>query len=115
MKLNDALLKMNKKVLLVLIVCLLISNIYCFGLLLNASVEINDTHSETARLTERSSLALQIIRKGWVGKNASYVIDLSKELEQQGMLVKSQKSLLEIGDIIFETKDDLVSEARYID
>jgi len=90
--------------------------IYLFVLLLNAGVALDDARSYSTHLRERSDLALSIVRKDWIGKDAASVTELSKELERQGVIVGPESnSAFGIGDFIFETKGGVVTEVRYID
>ena len=94
----------------------LLGAIYLFVLLLNAGMELDNARSQTTYLRERSDLALTIVRKEWVGKDTASVIELSKELERQGVVVGPESSsAFGIGDFIFETKGGVVTEVRYID
>lgn len=93
----------------------LIAVLYLFVLLLNAGSAVGDARSEVAHLRERSDLALTIVRKDWVGKEAARVTALSRELEQKGVIVKTEGSSFEIGDLIFETKGGLITGVRYLD
>jgi hypothetical protein len=88
---------------------------YLFVLLLNAGSALDDARSEVARLRERSDLALSVVRKDWLGKDAASVADLSRQLEQQGVIVGTEGDSFKIGDFIFETKGSLVTRVRYID
>lgn len=93
----------------------LVAALYLFVLLLNGGVALDDARSEVVRLRARSDLALSIIRKDWIGKDATSIAELSKELERQGVIVGVEDSVFEIGDFIFETQGSLVTEVHYID
>jgi hypothetical protein len=93
----------------------LLGVIYAFVLLLNAGSALDSARSEAARQRERSGLALSIIRKEWVGKDAEGVVTLSREFEKQGVVVGTEDGSLEIGDLIFEIKQGSVTDVRYID
>jgi hypothetical protein len=94
----------------------LLAAIYLLVLLLDAGMALDNSRTQTSHLRQRSELALTIVRKEWVGKDATQVVDLSKELEQQGVIVGPEsKSAFGIGDFIFETKDGVVTNVRYID
>lgn len=89
--------------------------IYACFLLLNAGAALDDARSEATRQRERSNLALAIIRKEWLGKEVARVTALSKELEEQGVIVGTENGAIEIGDLIFEVKRGVVTDVRYID
>ena len=89
--------------------------IYLFALLLDAGVALDNSRSQTSYLRERSELALTIIRKEWIGKDAKHVAELSKKLKQQGVVVGTEGNDYKIGDFIFETSDGVVSGVRYLD
>ncbi len=93
----------------------LVAAMYLFVLLLNAGSALDDARSEVARLRERSDLALSLVRKDWLGKNAASVADLSRQLAQRGVIVGTEGDSFEIGDFIFETKGGVVTGVRYID
>lgn len=93
----------------------LIAVFYLFLLLLNAGSALGDARSEVARLRERSDLALVVVHKDWLGKDAASVADLSRELGQKGLIVGTEGSSFKIGDFIFETKDGFVTGVHYID
>jgi len=93
----------------------LLGAIYACILLLNAGSALDSARSEAARQRERSDLALSIIRKEWIGKDAEGVATLSREFEKQGVIVGTEDGSLEIGDLIFEIKQGSVTDVRYID
>ena len=93
----------------------LLASIYLSVLLLNGGIALDNARSEVTRLRERSDLALSIVRKDWLGKDATSIADLSKEFERQGVIVGVEGDVFEIGDLIFETTGGLVMEVRYID
>ena len=93
----------------------LVAALYLFVLLLNGGGALDDARSEVARLRKRSDLALAIVRKNWIGRDAASVNKLSKEFEQQGVIVGVENGVIEIGDFIFEVQGDLVTEVHYID
>ena len=107
---------MNKRLPWIFVGLAFLAVIYLFVLLLNTSVALDDARAYSARLRERGVLALSIEREGWVGKDIASVTWLSGELERRGVIVGSEgDGVFEIGDFIFETKDGVVSEVRYID
>lgn len=89
--------------------------LYLFVLLLNAGVALDNARSQVTYLRERSDLALSIVRKNWIGKDATRVADLSKELERQGVIVGVEGNDFKVGDLIFETKGGVVTGVRYFD
>lgn len=90
--------------------------LYLFVLLLNAGVALDDARSQVARLRERNELVLSIARKEWIGKEAASVADLANEFERQGVIAKKTKDgSFEIGDLIFEIKNGVVTQVRYFD
>lgn len=93
----------------------LLAVLYLFVLLLNGGSALNDARSEVVRLRERSDLALSLVRKDWIGREAARVKVLSKEFERQGVIVGIEGDAFKIGDFIFETQDGLVTEVHYID
>ena len=84
-------------------------------LLLNGGAALEDSRSEVVRLRERSNLALSIVRNDWLGKNKASVTNLSKGLEQHGVIVGVEGNNFKIGDFIFETNGDSVIKVNYID
>lgn len=99
----------------ILFVLSLLAAIYLFVLLLNAGVALDNARSQTSFLRERSNLALLIVRKEWIGENVEHLVELYKEFERQGVVVGIEKNNFKIGDIIFETKNNVVTELHYID
>lgn len=89
--------------------------LYLFVLLLNAGAALDNARSQVTYLRERSDLALSIVRKNWIGEDATRVADLSKELERQGVIVGVEGNDFKIGDLIFETKGGVVTGVRYFD
>jgi len=92
-----------------------LASLYLLVLLLNGGVALDNARSEVTRLRERSNLALSIVRKDWLEKKAASLAELSIELERQGVIVGVEGDTLKVGDFIFETKGDVVTEVRYID
>ncbi len=99
----------------ILFCCSLLAAVYSFALLLNAGGALDDARSEVERLRERSDLALVILRKNWLGTEVTSLSTLSKDLRQQGVIVKNHEGVYEIGDIVFETKGGLIKDLRYFD
>lgn len=94
----------------------LLAALYLCVLLMNAGVALDDARSQVARLQERNELVLSIARKDWIGKEVVRVAVLANELERQGVIVKKTKDgSFEIGDLIFEIKDGVVTQVRYFD
>lgn len=89
--------------------------VYLLVLLLDAGVALDNARSQVTYLRERSDLALSIVRKNWIGKDAARVADLSKELERQGVIVGVEGNDFKVGDLIFETKGGVVTGVRYFD
>jgi hypothetical protein len=84
--------------------------------LLDAGALIDGAKYRVERLRERSDLALFVIRKEWVGEEAAGVAALSHESGRQGMIAKkAPDGSFEIGDLIFEIKDGVVTQVRYFD
>jgi hypothetical protein len=100
-----------------LLVCLsFLGNLYLFVLLLDAGALIDGARSSVERLRERSDLALFIVRQEWVGKEVAGVRALSDEIGRQGVIVKNlPDGSFEVGDLIFETKEGIVTQVRYFD
>ena len=84
-------------------------------LLLNGGSALTDARSQTTHLRERSELALLVIRRDWIGRQANSVASLSKELEQKGTAVSARDGTLEMGDLVFEVRAGVVADVRYID
>jgi len=104
------------KVLQWITLCLLLLSVpYFLVLLLDAGVALDDARSQVTYLRQRSDLALSIVRKDWIGKDAASIAKLSKELERQGVPVRVEEEAYEIGDVIFQSKGGLVTEVRYFD
>ncbi|HPN80205.1 hypothetical protein [Dokdonella sp.] len=94
----------------------ILAALFLFVLLLNAGVALDDSKLEVLRLRERSELVLRITRKDWIGKEATSVADLAHEIGRQGVITKRTKDgSFEIGDLIFEIKDGVVTQVRYFD
>ncbi|MEW6301752.1 MAG: hypothetical protein AB1671_29155 [Thermodesulfobacteriota bacterium] len=89
--------------------------LYVFTLLLNAGSMLDDSRSEASRLRDRSNLALEILRKDWVGRDVTAVASLSEELAQKGVIVGSEEGAVEVGDLVFVVKSGVITEVRYID
>jgi hypothetical protein len=93
----------------------LVAMLYLCVLLLNAGSALSDARSEVSRLRERSDLALAIIRKDWIGKNAAGIAGLSQDFEKQGVIVGSEGNSVNIGDLIIDIKDGAVTGVHYFD
>ena len=99
----------------ILAVLSLLIAIYLFILLLNAGKALDNSRTEVMRLSERSDLALSIIRKEWIGRGVPEVSKLQNEAENKGITTGVEKNTFELGDVIFETESGSVTEVRYID
>jgi hypothetical protein len=89
--------------------------LYLFVLLLNAGSALDDARSEASRLRKRSNLALAILRRDLIGKDAASIAGLSREFARQGFIVGTEGNALKIGDLIVDTKDGAVTGVRYFD
>jgi len=91
------------------------ANVYLFAKLLDAGIMLDNSRSETKRLRERSDLSLRAIQQTWVGKKPEDVAELSRRLENETVIVGVKGSAFEIGDLVFETKNGVVSDIHYFD
>jgi len=106
---------MNKKMPWIFSGLSLIAIFYLIVLLLNVGSASDDAWSEVKRLRERSNLALSIVRSDWLGKNKANVLNLSRDRKRQGVIVGVEGNNFKIGDFIFETNGDAVTNVKYID
>jgi hypothetical protein len=83
--------------------------------LLDAGIVLDNARSQADRYRTRADLSLRLIQKEWIGRTAERVGELSKELQQSGTTVGTEGSSLEIGDLVFETKEGRVTAVRYLD
>ena len=94
----------------------LVAASYVSVLLINAAVELDDARSQEAYLSERSALALRIARKGWIGRDEASVQTFAAELEADGVITKrTTDDSFELGDIIVEVKDGVVTQMKVFD
>jgi hypothetical protein len=104
---------LNRKFLWVL---LLVSFFFSGGLLvllLNGGGALDDSRSEVQRLRERSNLSLELVRQAWQGRSLS---ELRAALEKVSQNVDStEPGVIEVGQIRFEYKDDLIVHITYFD
>jgi hypothetical protein len=100
-----------------LLFCLsLIATTYLLILLFDAGLALDDSRTQSSHLRKRSELALMIARKDWIGRSSKSVEDLATELEQQGITAKRREDgSFEIGTVVFETRDGVVTQMRYFD
>lgn len=91
----------------------LVLSLYFFTLLLNAGSAIADARRSEEWHRENSELVLKLLRKDWIGRSKSQVINLSNEFKEQGEIVKLRGDTFVIGGVIFETKDGVVSVVRF--
>lgn len=89
--------------------------IYLSVLLLNGGAGITDARSEVERLREHSNIALSIVRKNLIGKDATSVNELSREFERQGVIIGVENDIIEIGDFIFKTRNRLIIDVHYME
>jgi hypothetical protein len=100
----------------VLFALALVGAVVAFGLLLNAGSALDSARSQATHLRARGEVALTIIRKQWIGRDAAEVVELVAEMDQQGVIAKrGTDGSFEIGDFVFETKDGVVTHVRYFD
>lgn len=88
--------------------------LYFSVILLNGGAALTDARSEVERLRERSNVALSVVRKKLIGKDATSINELSREFERQGVIVGVEDGIIEIGDLIFKTRDGMITEVYYI-
>lgn len=88
---------------------------YKFSLALDDGVALDDSRSEVERQRERSSRALMIIKKDWTDRPVGDVLALSKNLHQDGAIVKYSEKCIEIEDLIFDIERGRVVNVRYFD
>lgn len=80
---------------------------------LDLAITLDDARSETKRIRERSELALSVIQSDWVGREAAKVTALSDRFEKQGVITGTEDGAVEIGDLIFEVREGVVTGVRY--
>lgn len=104
---------LNRKVLWILLLASLSFSGYLSVFLLDGGSALEDSRSEVRRLRERSDLGLELIRQAWQGRPLT---ELRAVLEKVGREVDSSElGVIEIGQIIFEYKDDVVIRVAYFD
>jgi hypothetical protein len=88
--------------------------LYLFVLLLNAGGAIDDSRWRATELRNRGELLLTIARRDWIGRDTSSAEALAIELEQEGVSVKRlPDGSFELGDIVIEVKDGVVSQMKF--
>lgn len=92
----------------------LVLSLYFFALLLNAGSAIDDARRSEEWHREKSELVIKMLRKDWIGRSISQVNDLSNELKAQDHIVKINGDAFEIDGVIFETKNGIVTEVRFM-
>ena len=104
-----------KRVLALLLAASLAANVYLAFLLLDAAVALDDAHSVANQLFERRELALQILRRDWIGRSVGEVEALAEELRKQGVITGVDGSLREVGDFLFVIEDGAVVDVQDLD
>lgn len=103
------------RILAILLVASLAGNLYLGFLLLNAGVVLDNAQSVADQLWDRRKVALFIMRKDWIGRSATKVDDLARELEREGVVIGLERDLREIGDFVFYIEEGVVVDVRDID
>ncbi|MGH8032194.1 MAG: hypothetical protein ACREO8_07490 [Luteimonas sp.] len=94
----------------------LAANAYLFLKLLDSGIMLDNSRSEVERQRARSELSLAIINRNWVGQSSNTISAISKELaEETGAIVGTEGGGIEVGDLVFESKDGVITEVHYID
>ncbi|WP_407353089.1 hypothetical protein [Luteimonas sp. R10] len=107
---------MTNRILWVALSISLIANVYLFAKFLDAGIMLDNSQSEMKRQRARSELSLAIINKSWIGKSSYSFSVLSKELEgKAGVIAGVEGNAIELGDLVVETKDGVITEVHYID
>lgn len=105
-----------KGILVVLLVVLLVlslaGNLYLGFLLLDAGITLTYAESTSEQLWERRQLALEIMRRDWLGRSASEVDDFARELEKEGIMIGTDGEIREIGDFLFYVEDGVVVDVQ---
>jgi len=98
----------------VLFLLALIAAIFSTVHLFDAAVELDSARSEASRQRARNTLTLKVIRHDWVGSRVSAVEELSRKLQQEGVIVGTEDEVIEVGDLLFESKQGTVTDVNYI-
>lgn len=106
---------MKSKLLGLALLLSLAGNVYLLVLLVDAGVVLDNARSEADLLWERRQLALEIIRRQWVGRPAAELDDLARDLAGGGVLVGREGDVREIGDFLFEVEEGVVTGVRDLD
>jgi len=83
-------------------------------IILDSQVALGDAQTRVKLLRARSDLSLQLMRKGWIEKDAEDLKAYVGELKLQGFPVKSQGNNFLVGDVLFTTQEQEVIGVRYI-
>lgn len=103
------------RTLVVLLLLSLAGNLYLGFLVLDAGIALNDSQSVVDQLWDRRQLALEIMRRDWIGRPASEVDALARELEAGGSIVGREGETREIGDFQFYVEDGIVVDVQDLD
>jgi hypothetical protein len=94
----------------------LVANVYLIAKWLDAGIMLDNSQNEMSRQRARSELSLAIIKTAWIGKRSDAFSLLSKELEgKTGAIAGIEGDAIELGDLVFETKDGVITDVHYID
>lgn len=97
-----------KIILVILLVLSLAANLYLGFLLVDAGIIVDNAQTVAERLWDRRELALDIMRRDWVGRPASEVDALAEELGKEGFITGTEGEVREIGSFLFYVEDGVV-------
>lgn len=97
-----------KSILVVLLVLSLAGILYLGFLLLDAGIIVDNAQTVAEDLWDRRQLALDIMRRDWVGRPASEVDALAEELGKEGVITGTEGELREVGSFLFYVEDGVV-------
>jgi hypothetical protein len=105
-----------RKILVAALVISLVANIYLLAKFFDAGIMVDNSRSEAKRQRERSEVSLALVNRAWIGKRSDEIADVSKELgDKFGLILGTEGDAIEVGDLVFETKDGVITEVHYID
>lgn len=93
----------------------LIGNAWLFLLLVDAGILIDNAQSTTENLWERRQLAIEIMKRDWLGRPVSALEDLARDLKADGVIVKTRGQTHEIGSFLFDVEGGVVIDVRDFD
>lgn len=87
--------------------------VYLFVKLVDVGLSVDGARTGEQGARNQSNVAVAFVRAKWLGASREELLEVAKELEAKGEIVKNYEETVEVGEMTFAIRDGKVSEVKY--